>query len=276
MATSDAQTREEIDRRVKRADDLAQAARSSWFVMLGALAFAAIAVAGVADRDFFLADVATELPIVGVSVPTVGFFVAAPIILLAVYANFQFYVLKLWTALAEIPPALPPEVSGRPVPLARGAFAVAACRCGDRAQARLASDAVRAPGSSAVALPRLGLAAPLVLAAFWFRSWPYHHSLLSAGIAVAPGSRPRAWLRDVFHWTVQPASGVPARWFCLASECLAWRPALSCVLTVLAVATLAAIKVDIAWAGVARPMACRPLPCRGSRRPDGLDSPSTG
>ena len=111
-------TREEIGRRVKRADDLAQAAKSSWFVMLGTVAFAAVAVAGVADRDFFLKDVTTELPIVGVSVPTVGFFVAAPIVLLAVYANFQFYVLKLWTALAEVPSALPTDDARRNEPLA--------------------------------------------------------------------------------------------------------------------------------------------------------------
>ncbi len=92
-----------------RIDAITVNARATWFALLGLLAFVGVTLLGVEDIDFFDASRRTDLPLVGVSVPTLTFFWVAPALTAAVYAYFHFYLMKLWDALAEAPA----QVKGR-------------------------------------------------------------------------------------------------------------------------------------------------------------------
>ncbi|MEP4824643.1 MAG: pentapeptide repeat-containing protein [Paracoccaceae bacterium] len=79
-------------------------ARSTWFALLGYLAFVVITLLGVEDADFFIDTRQTQLPLVGVSIPTASFFIFAPTIGAALYIYFHLHLRKLWEALYEPPP----------------------------------------------------------------------------------------------------------------------------------------------------------------------------
>jgi uncharacterized protein YjbI with pentapeptide repeats len=55
---------------------------------------------------------ASPLPIIQTSIPIVGFFAVAPLLLLCVYVYFHFYLQKLWEELGSLPAILP---DGRPL-----------------------------------------------------------------------------------------------------------------------------------------------------------------
>ena len=105
------------DAELKHIEEVSRNARTTWFGMLGVLVFGAIAVAGVKDRDFFTYGVETALPLVGVTVPTLAFFVAAPILILAIYIYLHLYLLKLWRGLGTLPAHVHVDGSIESVPL---------------------------------------------------------------------------------------------------------------------------------------------------------------
>ncbi len=74
-------------------------ARNTWFVLLGVLVFIIITLMGVEHVDFWGVDRQTKLPLVNVEVPTRYFFVAAPVLLAAVFGYFHLYLIRLWDAL---------------------------------------------------------------------------------------------------------------------------------------------------------------------------------
>ena len=88
------------DAQLKHIEEVSKNARATWFGMLGVLVFGAVAVAGVEDRDFFTYGVETALPLVGVTVPTVPFFYAAPILILAIYTYLHLY-LRFYSMLSD-------------------------------------------------------------------------------------------------------------------------------------------------------------------------------
>ncbi len=170
------------DAELKHIEEVSRNARTTWFAMLGVLVFGAIAVAGVDDRDFFTYGVETALPLVGVSVPTVPFFYAAPILILAIYTYLHLYLLKLWRHLGDLP---------FHVHLKEPIECVA---LDDVVYPWLLSDAAifLKPGAvrrrfwwlTLLNSILLGwLAGPAILALFWVRSWPYHDDRLSLYIA---------------------------------------------------------------------------------------------
>ena len=91
------------DLALERIEAISVNARATWFGLLGLLTFVLVTLLGVEDVDFFGYGQETQLPLIGVSVPTVTFFIAAPILTTAVYAYFHFYLLKLWDALGKAP-----------------------------------------------------------------------------------------------------------------------------------------------------------------------------
>ncbi len=105
------------DAELKHIEEVSRNARTTSFGALGVLVFGAIAVAGVEDRDFFTYGVETALPLVGVTVPTVPFFIAAPILILAIYIYLHLYLLKLWRGLGALPAHIHVEGSIESVPL---------------------------------------------------------------------------------------------------------------------------------------------------------------
>ncbi|ABG32474.1 pentapeptide repeat-containing protein [Roseobacter denitrificans] len=89
-----------------RINALTANARTTWFALLAALAFVGITLMGVKHIDFYGADRATALPVVNVEVPTRFFFVAAPILVTAIYGYFHLYLIRLWDALGAAPARL--------------------------------------------------------------------------------------------------------------------------------------------------------------------------
>ncbi|MDW3221892.1 MAG: pentapeptide repeat-containing protein [Paracoccaceae bacterium] len=86
-----------------RINALTHNARSTWFALLAALVFVGITLMGVEHIDFYGVDRATQLPLVNVEVPTRYFFVAAPILIAAIYGYFHLYLIRLWDALGAAP-----------------------------------------------------------------------------------------------------------------------------------------------------------------------------
>jgi uncharacterized protein YjbI with pentapeptide repeats len=102
---------------IKRVDELSGLARSAWFSLLGALAFAAVTLLSVEHADVLLDNRMIQLPIVNLPVPTRLFLTLGPIVLTVLYFNLHLYLIKLWHAFRHAPadrPAAEPPDPARP------------------------------------------------------------------------------------------------------------------------------------------------------------------
>jgi hypothetical protein len=152
---------------VEHINELSATARTSWLALLAFLAYIGITLLAVEDADFFVPSRRTELPLVGISIPTFSFFLFAPPLAAALYIYLHIHLLRLWDALADAPKT----VDGQPL--------------GEHLHPWIAKDyALTLKGARAVRrrpLRTLGnlasfilvwAAGPAVLAFFWWRSAP--------------------------------------------------------------------------------------------------------
>ena len=58
------------EKQIDRINDISAIARTSWLALLGYLAFIGISLLAVEDADFFVETRRTDLPLVGVAIPT--------------------------------------------------------------------------------------------------------------------------------------------------------------------------------------------------------------
>ena len=86
---------------IARINELSTLARTAWFSLLGYLVFVGITLLGVKDADFFVPSRQTDLPLVGVEIPTASFFWTAPILGAALYTYLHLFLIKLWDAHGE-------------------------------------------------------------------------------------------------------------------------------------------------------------------------------
>ncbi len=164
---------------LQRIDTLTRTARANWLGLLAYLAYVGVTLMGVEDADFFLPERQTDLPLIGVAVPTVLFFYVAPVLGAMLYVHLHLYLLKLWAALAE-------------APLQAGAAPLA-----ERITPWVISDMalVFRPGAAppyalryltaAVGLLFIFAAGPVVLGFFFWRSAPKHDpwmTVLACGV----------------------------------------------------------------------------------------------
>lgn len=170
---------------IARINELSGLARASWFGLLAYLAFVGITLLGVTDADFFVPTRQTELPVVGVTIPTLSFFAFAPLLGAALYIYLHLNLIKLWDTLAAAPPAIEGEPLGEHVH---------AWLVNDFALALRGDGALRVRPMTAfarvVTLLLVWVAAPLVLLAFWWRSMPAHVPVMTGLIglvAIASG-----------------------------------------------------------------------------------------
>lgn len=80
---------------IDRINALTSNARNTWFALLGVLVFVSITLMGVEHIDFYGVDRATALPLVNVDVPTRYFFIAAPLLIAAIFGYFHLYLIRL-------------------------------------------------------------------------------------------------------------------------------------------------------------------------------------
>ncbi|MDN5871234.1 MAG: hypothetical protein L0H73_11020 [Nitrococcus sp.] len=83
--------------------EISQTARGTWFALLALLAFVGVTMMAHTDASFFAAGVATKLPMVGLEVPTLSFFIATPLMIAALYVHLHLFLVSLWNALADAP-----------------------------------------------------------------------------------------------------------------------------------------------------------------------------
>ena len=158
---------------VKRIDVLTRTARANWLGLLAYLSFVGVTLLGVEDIDFFLPERQTELPLVGISVPTALFFYIAPFLGAMLYIHLHLYLLKLWKALADAPE----RIGGEPLGERISPWVISDMALGLRAGARH-QYSLRGL-ASAVGIISIFLAGPIVLAFFWWRSMPKHDEVLT-------------------------------------------------------------------------------------------------
>ena len=89
-----------IERMLTQIREIVLQARTTWFTLLFLLTFAGITLLGVEHADFYAFGRQTQLPLVGVSIPTTSFFWAAPALVLALYVYLHLQLIQLWAALA--------------------------------------------------------------------------------------------------------------------------------------------------------------------------------
>jgi len=97
--------------KLARIEAIARVARANWLGLLSYLAFVGVTLMGVTDADFFLTERRTQLPLIGVTIPTNLFFYVAPFLGAMLYVHLHLYLLKLWKALADAPTNL----AGKPL-----------------------------------------------------------------------------------------------------------------------------------------------------------------
>jgi hypothetical protein len=149
---------------VDRINELSQIARTSWLALLAFLAYIGITLLAVEDADFFVPTRQTELPLVGISIPTLSFFLFAPPLAAALSVYLHIHLLKLWDALAEAPP----EIDGRPLGEHVHPWLVNDFALGLKSAAALRPRPLREIGNAASCV-LVWAAGPLVLALFWWR-----------------------------------------------------------------------------------------------------------
>ncbi|MEM9009583.1 MAG: pentapeptide repeat-containing protein [Pseudomonadota bacterium] len=182
----------DLDKIIEHIAEVSRNARTTWFALLGFLAFVGITLLGVEDADFFAYGRQTALPLVGVEIPTRSFFFVAPALLAILHVYLQIYLLKLWDALATAPPKMPDgtHLSARIYPWLISDMALALRR--DEAAPPRPMQGL----TKWAMLLLVWIAAPAVLGVAWWRSMPAHNEWLTLWIA--------AWLALA---TVVSASG---------------------------------------------------------------------
>ncbi len=206
-----------------RINDLIRAARANWFGLLAYLAFVGVTLMGVHDADFFIPERETTLPLIGVDIPTFLFFWVAPALGAALYAYLHLNLLRLWEAVgdhlrqpdlplwraagAEAPAMTAAPLVNRTVPWLVTDHALAGTPQGppaDRPLRRLAD---------LVTWALTYAAAPLILAAFFWRSMPAHDEALTViGCALPLWVALYASLTSARHRRACLTGQPPRRW----------------------------------------------------------------
>lgn len=92
---------------LKYVETASRQARNVFLAMVGGCIYAWLTIWTTTDRDLIVNTATTPLPIIQTEVPIVGFYWAAPLILLGLYLYLHLYLQGLWEALARLPAIFP-------------------------------------------------------------------------------------------------------------------------------------------------------------------------
>jgi uncharacterized protein YjbI with pentapeptide repeats len=87
-------------------------AQKLFIVMLAACLYSWLTIATTTDVNLVTNHATSSLPVIQTSIPIVGFFYVAPVLLLGTYFYFHFYLQKLWDELGLLPAIFP---DGKPL-----------------------------------------------------------------------------------------------------------------------------------------------------------------
>ena len=78
-----------------------------FLTILVAVAYTFLTMATTKDIQLITNTNSSKLPVIGTEIPIVGFYVATPLILLALFVYFHIYLQRLWEAIAKLPAIFP-------------------------------------------------------------------------------------------------------------------------------------------------------------------------
>jgi uncharacterized protein YjbI with pentapeptide repeats len=160
----------ENERLMARIDALSRGARTNWLGLMAYLAFFGVTLLGVEDADFFIESRQTDLPLLGVSIPTLYFFGVAPVLAAALYAYLHFHLMTLWHVLAEAPE----RIDGKPLGERTFPWLVNDLALSARPDRPVWRQPLRWL-SNFVTVLLVWAAGPLVIWFAWWRSMPAHN-----------------------------------------------------------------------------------------------------
>ncbi len=92
---------------LKYVETASRQARNVFLAMVASCIYAWLTIWTTTDAELITNDATTVLPIIQTKVPIVGFYWAAPLILLGLYLYLHLYLQGLWEALARLPAIFP-------------------------------------------------------------------------------------------------------------------------------------------------------------------------
>jgi uncharacterized protein YjbI with pentapeptide repeats len=97
---------------LQNVNNTSESARKLFLAVLAACLYSWLTIATTTDLNLITNRASSPLPIIRTSIPIVGFYAVAPLLLLCVYFYFHFYLQKLWEELGSLPAIFP---DGRPL-----------------------------------------------------------------------------------------------------------------------------------------------------------------
>src|SRR6266404_1231719 len=82
-------------------------AQKLFLAMLGGSLYSWLTIGTTKDVGLLTNSASSPLPIIGTALPIVGFYLVAPIVLVAIYFYFHLNLQRLWEALADLPAVFP-------------------------------------------------------------------------------------------------------------------------------------------------------------------------
>ena len=92
--------------------DVSRHARNIFVATIGACAYAWLTIGTTTDARLLTNSASSPLPVIQTEVPIAWFYLASPVILLAVYTYLHFYLHRMWEGLATLPAIFP---DGKPL-----------------------------------------------------------------------------------------------------------------------------------------------------------------
>ncbi|TMU14875.1 pentapeptide repeat-containing protein [Halomonas sp. ATBC28] len=171
---------EREQQKIARINELSVLARNTCLALLAYLGYVGITLLAVQDADFFVPARQTELPLVGIAIPTFSFFVFAPPLGAALYIYQHIHLIKLFDTLAVAPARIDGEALGDRIHpwLVNNLFLT--IRAGGSA-----SDRPLNILSNFSSLLLVWITPPMVLAGFWWRSMSAHDERLTLFLALS-------------------------------------------------------------------------------------------
>jgi len=165
---------------LKAVGDISESARKLFVAMLAACLYSWLTIATTTDANLITDRASSPLPIIQTSIPIVGFYVVAPLLLLCVYFYFHFYLQKLWEELGSLPAIFR---DGRPLHARSDPWLL-----NDLVRSHVARVKADRPFMSyfqqAISMVLAWWLVPATLIAFWCRDLP-RHDLVWATLHVA-------------------------------------------------------------------------------------------
>jgi len=90
-----------------RVREVSQYARRLFSILLAACAYSLLTIATTTDAELLTNEATSQLPIIGTTIPIVGFYWAAPLAMFVVYVYFHLQLQRLWEELAALPSVFP-------------------------------------------------------------------------------------------------------------------------------------------------------------------------